>query len=106
VCLALGALFASTISKVNSHTGPAYPFHSPIAPETAVGTATYNSRALCFKNYENAFFWAKTILRGRDSIEEFVAARVWPLLDGWKPSEIVFLMWIGLLRRCCFSNSI
>jgi hypothetical protein len=29
------------------------------------------------------------ILGGRDVIEEFVAAEVWPLFEGWKPSEIV-----------------
>jgi hypothetical protein len=79
------------MSQVSSYTGPTYPFYSPMAPVTAVTTATFNSRALGFKTCENAFFLASTILGGRDVIEEFVAARVWPLSHDWKPSDIVFL---------------
>jgi hypothetical protein len=58
---------------------------------TAITTATYNVRTLGFKSCENAFFVASTILGGRDVIEEFVAVEVWPLSEGWKPSEIVSL---------------
>jgi hypothetical protein len=32
---------------------------------------------------------ASTILGGRDIIEEFVAAEVWPISHGWAPTEIV-----------------
>jgi hypothetical protein len=62
-----------------------------MAPMTTITTATYNARTLGFKNYENAFFLASTILRGRDVIEEFMAAQGWFLLEGWEPSEIIFL---------------
>jgi hypothetical protein len=79
------------MSKVSGYTGPAYLFYSPMTSVTAISTATYNGRVLGFKNCENAFFLASTILGGCDAIEEFVAAQVWPLSDGWKPSEIVFL---------------
>jgi hypothetical protein len=33
---------------------------------------------------------ASTILGGRDIIEEFVAARVWPISNGWSPAELVY----------------
>jgi hypothetical protein len=62
-----------------------------MAPVTIVCTTSYNSRTLGFKSCENDFFLASTILGGCDAIEEFVAARVWPLSDGWKPSDSVFL---------------
>jgi hypothetical protein len=77
--------------KVSSYTGPAYPFYSPMAPVTAISTTSYNGRALGFKSCENSFFLASTILGGHDAIEEFVAAQVWLLSDGWKPSDVVFL---------------
>jgi hypothetical protein len=32
---------------------------------------------------------AGTILRGRDIIEEFVAAEIWPISYGWAPTEII-----------------
>jgi uncharacterized protein YktA (UPF0223 family) len=58
---------------------------------TATCTASYNHRVVSFKNCENAFFLASTILGGRDVIEEFVATRVWLISDGWKPANIVHL---------------
>jgi hypothetical protein len=36
------------------------------------------------------FHLASTILGGRNIIEEFVAARVWPISSGWSPTEIVY----------------
>jgi hypothetical protein len=77
------------MSKVSSYIGPAYPFYSPMAPVTAISTASYNGWALGFKNSENAFFLASTILGGRDAIKEFT--QVCPLSDGWNPSDVVFL---------------
>jgi hypothetical protein len=79
------------MSKVSCYTGPAYLLYSPMAPVSAISTASYNGRTLGFKSCENAFFLASTILGGRDVIEEFVVAGVWPLSDDWKPSDIVFL---------------
>jgi hypothetical protein len=57
------------MSKIPSYTGPAYLLYSLMAPMTAITTATFNGRALGFKNCENAFFLASTILGGRDAIE-------------------------------------
>jgi hypothetical protein len=62
----------------------------PIAPLAAVNVRKYNHRALGIRSCENAFHLASTILGGRDIIEEFVAARVWPISNGWSPSELVY----------------
>jgi hypothetical protein len=64
------------------------PTHVPL---TAICTALYNNCTIGFKNCKNALFLSSTILEGRDTIEEFVADEVWPISDGWKLSNIVFL---------------
>jgi hypothetical protein len=69
--------------------GPAHPLSSPIEALTAVCTAQFNHRAAGIRSCENAFHLASTILGGRDIIEEFVAARIWPISYGWAPTEIV-----------------
>jgi hypothetical protein len=79
------------MTKVSGYTGPAYPFYSPMALVTAMCTASYNKHTVGFKNCENAFLLASTILGGCDVIEEFVAAKVCPISDGWQPTNIVFL---------------
>jgi hypothetical protein len=42
------------------------------------------------RNCESAFHLASTILGGRDIIEEFVAAQIWPISSGWAPIKIVY----------------
>jgi hypothetical protein len=54
-----------------------------------VNTAEFNHRAVGIRSCENAFHLASTILGGRDIVEEFVAAQIWPISYGWAPSEIV-----------------
>jgi hypothetical protein len=76
--------------EVPGYIGPAHPLSCPIAPLIAVNTAKFNQRALGIQNCESAFHLASTILGGRDIIEEFVAARVWPISSGWSPTEIVY----------------
>jgi hypothetical protein len=71
------------MSKIPGYTGPTYPLYSPIEVVTATCTPPYNHRGVGFKNCKNAFFLASTILNGRDAIEEFVAAGVWPISHGW-----------------------
>jgi uncharacterized protein YktA (UPF0223 family) len=55
----------------------------------ATCTALYNHWAVGFRNCENVFFLASTILGGRDVIEEFVAVEVWSISHGWAPTKIV-----------------
>jgi hypothetical protein len=78
------------MSEVPGYTGPAHPLSCPISSLSAVNTAEFNQRALGIRNCESAFHLASTIVGGRDIIEEFVAARVWPISSGWSPTEIVY----------------
>jgi hypothetical protein len=77
------------MSEVPGYEGPAYPLSCSIAPLTAMNTAEFNHRAVWIRNCESAFHLASTILGGRDIIEEFVAAKIWPISCGWAPNEIV-----------------
>jgi hypothetical protein len=77
------------ISTIPGYDGPAYPFSTPIEALTAISTASYNHRAAGIRNCESAFHLASTILGGRDIIEEFTAAQVWPISYGWAPTKIV-----------------
>jgi hypothetical protein len=55
-----------------------------------VNTAKFNHRAVGIRSCESVFHLASTILGGRDIIEEFIAARIWPISCGWAPTEIVY----------------
>jgi hypothetical protein len=78
------------MSEVPGYTGPAHPLSCPITPLTAVNTAEFIHRAVGIRNCESAFHLARTILGGRDIIEEFVAARIWQISSGWAPIKIVY----------------
>jgi hypothetical protein len=77
------------MSAIPGYEGPAHPLSSPMEALTAVCTTDYSHRAVGIRSNENAFHLASTILGGRDIIEEFVAARIWPISYGWAPTEIV-----------------
>jgi hypothetical protein len=77
------------MSAIPSYEGPAHPLSTPIEALTDVCTAPYNHRPAGIRNYENVFHLASTILGGRDIVEEFTAARIWPISYGWAPTEIV-----------------
>jgi hypothetical protein len=77
------------MSTIAGYEGPAHPLSSPIEALTDVSIVAYNHRAAGIRSCENAFHLASTILGGRDIIEEFFAARIWPISYGWAPTEIV-----------------
>jgi hypothetical protein len=52
------------MSKIPGYEGPAFPLSSPIAELTATCTASYNHRAVGFRNYESAFHLASQIIGG------------------------------------------
>jgi hypothetical protein len=76
------------MSAIHGYDGPANLFSTPIEALTAISTASYNHRAAGIRNYESMFHLASTIVGGRDLIEEFVAANIWPISHGWAPREI------------------
>jgi hypothetical protein len=67
------------MSKIPGYDGPAHPLCSPIEALTATCTTPYNHQSVGFRNCENAFHLAGTILGGRDIIKEYVAAEIWPI---------------------------
>jgi hypothetical protein len=75
------------MSTIPGYEGPAHLLSSPIDALTVVCTAEYNHRAAEIRSCENAFYLASTILSGRDIIEEFIAARIWPISYAWAPTE-------------------
>jgi hypothetical protein len=76
------------MSKMPRYERPAHPLCRPIEALTVVNTAEYNHQAVGIRSCENAFHLSGTILGGRDIVEEFVAARIWPISYGWAPNEI------------------
>jgi hypothetical protein len=91
--------------EVPGYSGPAHPLSYPIAPLTAVNTAEFNHQAVGIRNCESAFHLASTILGGRDIIEEFVAARIWPISSGWAPIKIVYFNVNWQLKKCLSRSS-
>jgi hypothetical protein len=77
------------MSAISGYEGSANPFSTPKEALTAVSTASYNHRAIDIRNCESMFHLASTIVSGRDLIEEFVAANIWPISHGWTPREIM-----------------
>jgi hypothetical protein len=70
------------MSKIPGYEGPTHPLSCPIEALTVVNTAEFNHRAVGIRSCKNAFHLASTILGGRDIVEEFVAARIWPISYG------------------------
>ena len=62
-----------------------YLLASNIEPFEHTFQPAYNKRAPGFKPCLEAFMTACQVCRGRDVVEEFLAAGVWPLSAGWAP---------------------
>jgi uncharacterized protein YktA (UPF0223 family) len=78
------------MSKIPGYEGPDFPLSSPIQELTSTCTAPYNHHVVGLRNCESAFHLASKIFGGRDIIEEFVGANIWPISYGWAPTEILF----------------
>ena len=48
----------------------------------------FNKLALGFSSCVGAFTTSSRACGGRDIVEEFVAAKIWPLSHGWGPLEL------------------
>jgi uncharacterized protein YktA (UPF0223 family) len=51
---------------------------------------------------KKAFLLASTIIGGRDVIEEFVAADIWPISAGWQPASMIHLTVDWVTQRVPF----
>jgi hypothetical protein len=74
---------------IPGYDGPTHPFSTPIEALTAISTPSYNQHTARIRNCESALHLASTIVGGRDIIEEFTAAQVWPISNGQAPTEIL-----------------
>lgn len=64
-----------------------YPLALGILPFDHTNQPGFNKNLPGFKSYMSAFEVAGQVCGGRDLIEEYLAARVWPLSPGWFPVE-------------------
>jgi hypothetical protein len=71
-------------------------------PVSAVCTAFYDKNAADFESCENAFLLASTNIGGRDVIEEFFAANIWPIFAGWQPASMIHLTMDWATQRVPF----
>jgi hypothetical protein len=92
------------MSTIPGYEGLSHPLSSPIDALTAVSTANFNHRAVGIRSCENAFHLAGIITGGRDIVEEFVAARIWPISYGWAPTEIAHFN-VNWAAHKCLSRS-
>jgi hypothetical protein len=76
------------MSTIPDYDSPADPFSTTIEALTAISTTSYNHRAVGIRDCESMFHLASTIVGGRDLIEEFVAATIWPISHGWAPLKL------------------
>jgi hypothetical protein len=88
------------MSKIPGYEEPAH----PIEALAAVNTAEYNHRAVGIRSCENPFHLASTILGGRDIVEEFVAARIWPISYSLAPRSCTSML-IGHHKKFLFRSS-
>ena len=56
----------------------------------------FSKRGPGFKSCLEAFMMACQVCGGRDAVEEFLAAKVWPLAAGWSPSRFERKRFAGL----------
>jgi hypothetical protein len=66
------------MSAIPEYNGLANPFSTPIEALTS-------AKAVGIRNCESMFHLASTIVGGRDLIEEFVAANIWPIFMAGLP---------------------
>ena len=77
------------MSEAKGLVGPLNHFFCNMGPMNAICTTPFNQKLAGFKNGEDKFYFACTFLGGRDVIEEYVGAEVWPLSHGGKPNSVV-----------------
>ena len=73
-----------------------YPLASEIEVFHHTYHPTYNKRSPDFKSYLDAFKVACRVCGGRDIVEEYLVAKVWPLSAGWAPQGLECKRFFGL----------
>ena len=70
---------------VDSSEGVSYPLAAKVAEFNHITKADFRRTAAGYKECCSAFASAARVMSGRDLIEEYLAAKVWPLMRDWLP---------------------
>jgi len=79
-----------------------YPLAAKIEEFKHVTKADFRRTAPGYKECYSAFASAARVVSGRDLIEEYLAAKVWPLTRGWLPGSFSKVRVAGLKYRLPF----
>jgi len=79
-----------------------YPLAAKIEEFKHVTKADFRRTAPGYKGCYSAFASAARVVSGRDLIEEYLAAKVWPLTRGWLPGSFSKVRVAGLKDRLPF----
>jgi hypothetical protein len=67
-------------------TEVSYPLASRVAPVEHISQADFRRSRVGYKDCLDAFASAAGLIGGRDLIEIFICANIWPLSAGWDPN--------------------
>ena len=67
-------------------TDVSYPLASKVLSVEHISQADFRRSGIGYKDYLDAFASAAGLIGGRDLIEEFICANIWPLSAGWDPN--------------------
>nr|CAB3463731.1 unnamed protein product [Digitaria exilis] len=65
-----------------------YPFAGPLGNVEVSTVIDFDKKSEAFKKNSRCFIHATRRLTGRDVVEEFLAAEIWPLGNDWKPFRV------------------
>ena len=65
-----------------------YPLASKVLPVEHISQADFRRSGAGYKDCVEAFRMAAGLIGGRDLIEEFICANIWPLSAGWDPNPL------------------
>lgn len=82
--------------------GVSYPLAMKVRLFIYVTKADFRRTVPGYKDCCVAFASAAGVISGRDLIEEFLAAKVWPLTDGWLPGNFSKIEISGLMDKLPF----
>ena len=90
--------------SVDSSGGVSYPLASKVAEFKHTTKADFRRTAAGYKECDSAFASLARVVSGRDLIEEYLAAKVWPLTRDWLPGAFSKVQVDGLKDKLPFPD--
>jgi len=84
--------------------GLSYPLAAKVAKFKHITKADFRRTAAGYKECCSAFASAARVVSGRDLIEEYLAAKVWPLTRDWLPGAFSKVRVAGLKDKLPFPD--